>query len=488
MQTTLPTRPASTRPRAFTLVEVMVSMAMVLLIVYGVSQVFKMSSDTVGAQQGLASIIRDHRAAQATMSQDMKNCLPDSPLFLISSHIAYNGSSGKKASYRSAQEELDDADGNPLTYIINGQSYTLPVAMYVDRNPRLDKVAFFVRDTFHRQTSNDNAMVSTDTSNEAYVWYGHTKSINGVYPTEQYAPDRVLGRYAILMRDDASVTGQGALRVSDPVPDPANPNSGNNLGPIDRYNTMNDQTLNARWDQANVTVDQWRVRANKRYNRALPGSALDWFLPMDDDLPDAGSFQYRFRCNTKLARPFTSAQLASSVPYFVGSCTQFIVEYAGDFLNQDPNSGAVIPGAGGKPGVSAYMDTSYNVVRGVSDGQLDFIVEPGSTQTRRIRWYGLPRDVTADGIIGINDVVPLRDVLEAAGFNGIGTHEKVLPPQKLSQCPGNDYMRYNANVRYFAYVCAWHNDAPMMIRVTLKIDDPAQRLQDGQWYEYVLSR
>lgn len=487
MHTTLPTRPAPTRQRAFTLAEVMVSMAMVLLIVYGVSQVFKMSSDTVGAQQGLASIIRDHRAAQATMSQDMRNCLPDSPLFLISSHIAYNGSSGKKASYRSAQEELDDADGDPFTYVINGQTQPrISPAQYVDRNPRLDKVAFFVRDTFHRQTSNDNAMVSTDTSNEAYVWYGHTRNVNGVYPSEQYAPDRVLGRYAILMRDNASLAGQGALRINNPVPNasPSDPP----LGPIDRYNIMNDQTLNARYDVANVTVDQWRVRANAHYNRALPGSALDWFLPMDDDAPGSGTFQWRFRCNTKLARPFTSAQLASSVPYFVGSCTQFIVEYAGDFLNQDPSSGAVTPGAGAKPGVSAYMDSSYNVVRGVTDGQLDFIVEPGSGQTRRIRWYGLPRDVTADGIIGINDVVPLRDVLEAAGFNGIGVHEKVLPPQRLSQCPGNDYMRYNGAIRDFAYVCAWHNDAPMMIRITLKIDDPAQRLQDGQWYEYVLSR
>lgn len=464
--------------RAFTLVEVMVSMALVLLIVFGVSQVFKMSSNTVGANQALATIVRDHRAAHATMSEDFKNCLPDSPLFLISSHIAYNGSTGVNAAYRNAQEKLDDADGNPLTYVINGASYTQPVAMYADRNPRLDKVAFFARDVFHRQTANDNQTISTDTSNEAYVWYGHTQTMGGVYPNEQYMGDRILGRVAILMRDAAFVPNtDGALRASNL----GNPTA-DDLSPIDRHNNADKPTLESRWDVANITVDQWRLRANRRYNN----NPLAWFLPMDDDAPGNGTFQYRFKCNPVLARPFDAAKLAATVPYFVGHCTQFIVEYAGDFLNQDPNSGAVIPGPGGKPGVSAYTTDGTTIVRGSTDGQIDFVVE--SNGTRRIRWYGLPRDVDADGFIKINDVVPFRDVLDALGISGYGAHEKVMPSKKLSECPGKDYMQYNGSLSSYAYVCAWHNDAPQMIRITIKIDDPASRLQDGQWYEYVLAR
>jgi hypothetical protein len=49
------------------------------------------------------------------------------------------------------------------------------------------------------------------------------------------------------------------------------------------------------------------------------------------------------------------------------------------------------------------------------------------------------------------------------------------------------------NPRQFQYNCAFHNDAardeaPRMIRITIKIDDPGNRLQNGQWYQYVLTR
>ena len=72
-------------------VEVMISVALVLLLMYGVSQVFKMSSDAVGANQAVSKIVRDQRSAQAVLAQDMRNCASDSPLFLICSRIGYGG-------------------------------------------------------------------------------------------------------------------------------------------------------------------------------------------------------------------------------------------------------------------------------------------------------------------------------------------------------------------------------------------------------------
>ncbi len=51
------TRPFS-HPRAFTLVELMISIALVLLLVIGINQVFSLTSKTVGAGQGVHSAAR----------------------------------------------------------------------------------------------------------------------------------------------------------------------------------------------------------------------------------------------------------------------------------------------------------------------------------------------------------------------------------------------------------------------------------------------
>ena len=57
-------RPPNQPRRAFTLIEVMISIALVLILVLGINQVFKLTSDTVGAGQALASKARDYRAGR----------------------------------------------------------------------------------------------------------------------------------------------------------------------------------------------------------------------------------------------------------------------------------------------------------------------------------------------------------------------------------------------------------------------------------------
>jgi hypothetical protein len=240
------------------------------------------------------------------------------------------------------------------------------------------------------------------------------------------------------------------------------------------------------------------------------------------------------------------------VPYFLGHCTQFVVEYAGDFLNQaeyDPAKGNVTPGA--VIDAAKYMDSKDpndppQIYTGTTDGKIDYIVDtsadpidpadPAHSPTdqskwvRRIRWYGLPRDVNGDGKITINDVVPLKDVLayswkgpkgktfkpgtfdprDASNNPFVGSPmapwEKVwpvptiedtgqlkdttiLPIRKNEDLWQQNYGLYPIKAAAnFAHVCAWRNDAPLMIRVLVKIDDPTGKLQDGQWYEYVFSR
>jgi prepilin-type N-terminal cleavage/methylation domain-containing protein len=51
----------------FTLVEVMISVALVLILIIGINQAFKMVTDTVGAGQTLSAIVRDNRAIQPVL-------------------------------------------------------------------------------------------------------------------------------------------------------------------------------------------------------------------------------------------------------------------------------------------------------------------------------------------------------------------------------------------------------------------------------------
>ena len=46
----------------------------------------------------------------------------------------------------------------------------------------------------------------------------------------------------------------------------------------------------------------------------------------------------------------------------------------------------------------------------LSDGQIDWVWDR-DTQTKSIRWYGMPRDTNNDGKINMKDVVPLWYVM-----------------------------------------------------------------------------
>ena len=66
--------------------------------------------------------------------------------------------------------------------------------------------------------------------------------------------------------------------------------------------------------------------------------------------------------------------------------------------------------------------------------------------------------------------------------------DTTIPARKNEDLAQQNYAGYNGNASAFRYVSAWRNDAPLMIRVLVKIDDPTGKLQDGQWYEYIFSR
>src|SRR5436190_22364925 len=77
------------RPRpAFTIVELMISIAMVVILMVGIHQVFKMSSDTVGMGQAVADMSRSNRSVQGIFHDDYQRLMKDAPLFIIRSGVS----------------------------------------------------------------------------------------------------------------------------------------------------------------------------------------------------------------------------------------------------------------------------------------------------------------------------------------------------------------------------------------------------------------
>jgi hypothetical protein len=206
-------------------------------------------------------------------------------------------------------------------------------------------------------------------------------------------------------------------------------------------------------------------------------------------------------------------------PYFLQHCSQFVVEYAGDYMQQD----------------NLATDATFGNMTGLGpDGQIDYYVD--ANKNKHIRWYGMPRSSTgiphldglgttpADSVLirgyqlakdkqnplpaaglsvnSFTDVIPLRDFY-SMWFNSVNNDNAIYSPTwevDVNFDPTLDYGSYataipapytTGNVAFNdpknppRYVAAWHDDMPAMIRILIKVDDPNNKVKDGPWYEYV---
>src|SRR5438093_9277374 len=79
----------SPRPRsAFTIIELMISIAMVVILMVGIHQVFKMSSDTVGVGNALADNARANRSVQQIFRDDVQRLVKNAPLTILRSGVS----------------------------------------------------------------------------------------------------------------------------------------------------------------------------------------------------------------------------------------------------------------------------------------------------------------------------------------------------------------------------------------------------------------
>jgi prepilin-type N-terminal cleavage/methylation domain-containing protein len=542
-------------PRAFTLVELIISVALVLVIMLGVNFVFKMAGDTVNAGQSLNESVRGTRAAQATLFDDFSRYAPDGPSLLLRSRsqVAFRNrqdelsdtdyrESGSFAERTSAKATIIDLDGDGL---FNSPGERALITSPGRRVSRVDVVSFFARGTFRRQTggqvginpSNSPGidptapLVSSRGSSEAWIWYGHlaipdnngtftintpgenggtSKSNPGVglfstNPNNFYASNWILGRFAAVLVEPGDHDRNPA--TPNRIGDPSEVFIGRNpTAPVDSRSPLTQQSSayyqeadgstvqfpagggiiafrDSRFDLVGTSISGYRQILSNAIN-AL-GLNTDWWSEM--------MLGPRFETNPFIVRPITARSIAQQAPIFLPGCTQFIVEYAGDFLSQDndptsSNFGDV---------VGVFFPPGQNRVTQPTDGEIDYIVVNG---VKQIRWYGLPRDSSGDTIAQgytsgpqgnrnnrLIDVVPLRDLIQTApGYSG----QQAFFEKSTPMLPSGSGNYANSMDLDDDYTCAWGpNDTvrPRMIRITMVVDDPTGRLAEGQTVEFVFT-
>src|SRR6185437_4677359 len=179
----------------FTLVELMISVAIALLLVLGVNTIFKITAQAVGAGESVLASSRDARTVLQTMLADVAYLDPckygtpssiwDAPCFINrSEHISAfrNGDD-----YQAATDQANAFHDDNLFPFLNS-AHISPVTFINSRSHRIDRLGFFATGSlFARQTSSDNVTYvapslgnngQVQTGTTAWVVYGHSAQPN----------------------------------------------------------------------------------------------------------------------------------------------------------------------------------------------------------------------------------------------------------------------------------------------------------------------
>lgn len=546
--------------KAFTLVEVLISLAIALILILGISQIFGLAQRTTGAGNAVLAFAEADRGMMPIFTRDFRTMVDGSsmPALVISSYAL--------GAFRNRADMVQDLDGDPCTVNnVSGSGSTgaMSYTQINERMHRLDKLGFFSRSTFSRQTSDNGStnLTSPTTSDEAFVWYGHLALPNNpMIQNWKYAtPDAVTGANSAWY--NPGQPNVSAANVNDnnlfssnwmlgrqvmlmlprpplgssyfPGPPTAIPfDLGSNISVgAQELNSRTPQRA-SRFDLVATSIDRYRqflftVCYPGGFSATVPPRAWGWARMMGITFPipsppPTGTTDPRFKANPFPYRPdataangvasaqWMAAAIAQTSPILARGCSQFIVEYAGNFVTQDLNN--------------AVGNASYGQILSAKPdptGKLDFTVamDPSTRQwTQHVRWYGFPRDPYNEGTIGVQGakgsvqfgVCPLRDTLvQATDFAAVypspaypntpslAPPERAAPPLRADYLPalgsgGPPPMPAVNGTASSYYICAWGPDTinfpqPKLIRITFALDDPDGHLNSSQTFEYVFA-
>ena len=472
-------RRAADRGRAFTLVELLVTTAIVVLLMAAISGVFKIAGDTVGAGTDVSAATRDARALDAVFSQDAAAMAADGPALLIRSGRVpaflnradqdgdrdYGTRPPQRTSSPSTpQIRTTDLDGNGSELDAVDQ---IPQTIYGRRNFRVDQLAFFARGRFPRQTGNGSTLVSPTVAPEALIWYGHlrlpigtagfdphsppglfqpqvpfTGTATTIVSTEEgpftaatnpnnfYASDFRLGRmaYPMIVPDatTSSINGEQFLANAaqaigtNGLLTPQAPSTNNYVGTssTDNYRRLAAPFSAGVRDTDDGTAVGAEVAERSRYD--LAGVGIDGYRfslqTLVGENPAPGWWNF-FMNYRPQAGPIPARPFT---PDAVARAAPVLVENAPSFIVEYAGD------------YFTQTPATGLITAATPDGVTDYILVNGATGERRTRWYGYPRDLNGDGVIAggnaigslpgvtttndLLDVVPVRDLVIASGI------------------------------------------------------------------------
>jgi prepilin-type N-terminal cleavage/methylation domain-containing protein len=570
----------------FTLVELMISIALSLLLVAGINAIFRTTADTVGTGTAAINTARDLRNAFDAIDGDFNGMLDSAnqPYLLI-----YNTN---VTGFRDKLDEKTDAayggaqnENNALNEVVAGAPLPLPTPRYQgsqmslrtnNRNHRLDILSFFASGKFRRQTGLSQGSPGTlqgmYTSDIACVRYGHvdlpplTSNVANAWTTPSryippgmtqiggtaqtaannpngfYGNQFVLGRNAILTAQPQAAGasnkfvvagGQRQAYLNPAIP--ASPSSAQlmvpfaanttatytgNGAPLKDSQGANYVIQDSRIDVAGISATDYLNRVKLAAVTGGPSTPVRfdaWYAPLLSTKPFSTALApqdtFHFACKPWLTRTANVVDdMAVTTPAFIKGCSQFIVEFAGDYATQD------------------MTVANYGKITGqASDGILDFdAVAVGPRYQNRVRWYGLPRNYPDNNSAAVRniDVLPIREFFR-------DTTRSNIPQAKVQRLPferigytaaaAADAFPRQRPQQVRSYVCAFspfdlqfplvNEDSPAtldlsvvttagplpmakaypkgfmpwMIRLTIRVDDPNGRLADGQTIEYIFN-
>ena len=190
---------------------------------------------------------------------------------------------------------------------------------------------------------------------------------------------------------------------------------------------------------------------------SLPTSMLSELVGRNDlEQPDVSRLaQLPFPVRPQPARPLTADAAAYYAPTFVPGCSQFCVEFAGDFVSQNITDGSASTSA--LPG---------------PDGTIDFRIVNG---TRQIMWYGLARSVVGDGQVLASWNSDRPDVNTVQNIWGpIGALPTGVQAYTFEEMPQGNTTNNANSANPTTYVAAWHPKKD-------RIPGPSSSESPGRW-------
>jgi prepilin-type N-terminal cleavage/methylation domain-containing protein len=463
---------------AFTLMELMISIAIVLVLMLGINFVFGTSAKTISTGMAVTAVSREIRGARKVLENDFLRAVPgtEMPGLLIHNEVVY--------AWRDKNDKLTDQDGDPTTYDVDGDpgngdeidlspngdatglnpaawSPTTPApygnlpGVFNQRRHRIDRISFYAKNTgtpYARQTGDANTYVNGETSTEAWIQYsllriadnsglGYWKpgargdKSGSVYPDEQanqnnfFTSQWQFGRRVTLLKDPAKL-GVGATYYQTPYLSFAAQARRVTQSPMSippqtfqsvPFNRENPPYPNATpWIIPESRVDLAGTTITQMRDLFSPTGALGaipWWNDADPTTTTASTNRDRRDFDDPL--PGITLNYLSWAKPFVDK-----TNFATSVADQTRETALTTPlfMRGVSQFIVEFAGDFYdqgNISAGLPEpiGTIDYVPD-AATGGFRIRWYGMPRET--DGVPGIaaGDTQPVAVAPLASPFGG----------------------------------------------------------------------